>query len=984
MAITSTAIPGRNNAIPRGEYYHRPANFGALTAGMRKVPYNAVMPRPILQYCRFFLGVTFSFIPLLFAALDAAQDSSSLKQMPNAKLLGEVPGDPQRVNNFPTAIATSPDGRFVVLLHSGYGAYSSRERQSLTVLNLETNTVTDFPDDRLGSDAKQTYFLGLAFSGDGKHLFVSMASYTDPLGKQTGNTGNGIAVYGFEDGKVMPERFAPLSPRAKLPAGKLRRKEFKDVTYPAGLSVGVNDGDERILVASNSSDEAILLSAADGHIVQRFDLSTFQRIPGSMPYTTAMTKDGKRGFVSLWNGSAVAGLDLVRRRVERMIPLAKPADALEGGSHPTALLLNRDNSRLFVALTNRDEIAVLDTVTGKQVYSLSTKLPGQKYGGSDPECMTLSADEKTLFTANAISDSVAVFDISNPVAGSKSSAKGFIPTQWYPTVVAATANDLLIGTAKGLGSRPNPKVLKKGESGMPEYPYVAAITEGSLARIPLSEISTHLSSWTEQTVASNSTQGNVDKILFTGGENKIHHVIYIIKENRTYDQVFGDLEAGDGDPSLTMFGEDITPNQHKLARQFGILDNFYDSGDVSGDGHVWSTSASISDYVEKTWPIGYRGHEHTYDSEGEFLGGIAVEDGLPDAGEPTGGYLWKNFARHGVTYRHYGEYIVSRWCNQPTGTALQTAEPPKVGGVKCTRTVIKKGEALEKNVGDPPGGPSPYPWEIPVLATNIATQVELQDHFDPLFPDFEVAYPDQLRADEFLHEFSRFVAARKSGRDSMPQFILLRLPNDHTAGGTKGQPTPSASVADNDLAVGRVVDAISHSAYWDDTAILVLEDDAQNGPDHVDSHRSIALVISKYAPLEKSEGPTAMPVVVHSFYTTINMVRTIESLLGVPPMNVNDSRAAVMAPLFSGPGVQPAFQADYRNRDSGLIYEMNTKAWKEGANLDFRHADAADNIVLNQFLWKDRMGDSPMPAPKFTVFPPPRATKSERGERDRD
>src|SRR5271165_1701403 len=483
----------------------------------------------------------------------------------------------------------------------------------------------------------------------------------------------------------MPERFAPLSPRAKLPAGKLRRKEFKDVTYPAGLSVGVNDGDERILVASNSSDEAILLSAADGHIVQRFDLSTFQRIPGSMPYTTAMTKDGKRGFVPLWNGSAVAGLDLVRRRVERMIPLAKPADALEGGSHPTALLLNRDNSRLFVALTNRDEIAVLDTVTGKQVYSLSTKLPGQKYGGSDPECMTLSADEKTLFTANAISDSVAVFDISNPVAGSKSSAKGFIPTQWYPTVVAATANDLLIGTAKGLGSRPNPKVLKKGESGMPEYPYVAAITEGSLARIPLSEISTHLSSWTEQTVASNSTQGNVDKILFTGGENKIHHVIYIIKENRTYDQVFGDLEAGDGDPSLTMFGEDITPNQHKLARQFGILDNFYDSGDVSGDGHVWSTSASISDYVEKTWPIGYRSKERDYDFQGSVGDIVPMDLGIPDIDDPATGYLWGNLARHNLTYRNYGEFVETRWCEDLPQNSPESSGAPKEHPPDCAR-----------------------------------------------------------------------------------------------------------------------------------------------------------------------------------------------------------------------------------------------------------------------------------------------------------
>ena len=211
----------------------------------------------------------------------------------------------------------------------------------------------------------------------------------------------------------------------------------------------------------------------------------------------------------------------------------------------------------------------------------------------------------------------------------------------------------------------------------------------------------------------------------------------------------------------------------------------------------------------------------------------------------------------------------------------------------------------------------------------------------------------------------------------MPQFILLRLPNDHTAGLTKGKPTPSASVADNDLAIGRVVDAVSHTSYWDDTAFLILEDDAQDGPDHIDSHRSTALVISKYSPMPSASdsqatsasSTTQVPFVDHSFYTTINVVRTIEALLGVPPMNANDSRAAVMAPLFSGSGRQPAFAADYRNRDNGLIYEMNTKEWKEVKNLDFRHVDAVDTALLNKFLWQDRMGDAPMPPSQHNVFP---------------
>jgi DNA-binding beta-propeller fold protein YncE len=915
-------------------------------------------------YCSLLL-----FILLLLPFTRPAKGTPQGVALPNGKVLGEVPGKPRLTNNLPTAAAISPDGRFAVFLHSGYGAYSSGKNQSLSVLNLETNELTDFPDDRLGAKARQTYFLGLAFSLDGKHIFASIASLTDPLGKRKGSTGNGIAVYRFENGRVTPERFLALKPRTKIPDGKIRREKFKNVTYPAGLSVGLSGGEERLLVASNNSDEAVLLNTRNGKIIHRFDLSTMKRIPASLPYTTVMTSDGRRAFVSLWNASSIAELDLVHGRVVQIIPLRKPEAALAGGSHPTALLLNRDSSRLYVALTNRDEIAVLDTNSGKVLTYLSTRLPGQKYGGSDPESLALSPDQKTLFCANSISDSVAVFHLTKISDSESIEAAGFIPTEWYPTVVATAGNDLLIASAKGKGSGPNPKTIGKTKDGRPRYPYGPAMIHGSLARIPLADVEANLAAYTKQVAETNSLRGNGDRVPFVDGENKIHHVIYIIKENRTYDQVLGDLVGANGDPSLTMYGEDITPNEHKLARQFGILDNFYDSGDVSGDGHVWSTSASISDYIAKTWPIGYRGKEHTYDSEGTLLSGVSFEDGVPDAGEPTGGYLWKNFASHGISYRHYGEYIVSRWCNAEGGENAPEAGPPKAAGESCKRSVIKKGEPLGKNVGNPRGGPSPYPWTIPVLAENVASEAELAGHFDPLYPDFEVAYPDQLRADEFLNEFSHFVAARNAGNDTMPQFILLRLPNDHTAGGAKNKPRPAASVADNDLAVGRVVDAVSHSPYWDDTAFLILEDDAQDGPDHVDSHRSIALVISKYAPLPVGRGDDAKPFVDHSFYTTINVVRTIEALLGAPPMNANDSRAAIMAALFSGPGQQPPFTADYRNRDNGLIYEMNTKDWKEGKNLDFSRADAADTALLNKFLWQDRMGNTPMPAPQHNVFP---------------
>src|SRR5882724_1946653 len=438
--------------------------------------------------------VWIALIALQIPFLTRGQQSGA--QLPNGRLLGEVPGKPREINNLATAAAVSPDGRFAVFLHSGFGADTDDGKQSLSVLNLETDKLSDFPDKRLSHNARQTYFLGLAFSLGGKYLFVSMASYTDPLGKKEGSTGNGIAVYRFDNGKVKPERFLPISPRTSLPQGKVRRTEFNDVTYPAGLSVGSVGGEERILVACNNSDEAVLLNSSDGKIIYRFDLSTYKRIPASLPYTTAISNDGKWGFVSLWNASTVAKLDLARGRVVQRIPLSKPSTAFAGGSHPTVLLLNKENSVLFVALTNRDQVVALDPRNGKTLYALSTKPSGQTYGGSDPQSLALSPDEKTLFSANAISDSVSVFDLAIHRAA------GFIPTEWYPTLVVATSRDLLIASAKGHGAGPNSKSSGKRPDGRPQYPYVLGLIRGSLARLSLADIPGHLAAYTPEVIVA--------------------------------------------------------------------------------------------------------------------------------------------------------------------------------------------------------------------------------------------------------------------------------------------------------------------------------------------------------------------------------------------------------------------------------------------------------------------------------------------------
>jgi len=401
-----------------------------------------------------------------------------------------------------------------------------------------------------------------------------------------------------------------------------------------------------------------------------------------------------------------------------------------------------------------------------------------------------------------------------------------------------------------------------------------------------------------------------------------------------------------------------------------VLDNFYDSGEVSGDGHLWSTAAITSDYNEKTWQIAYRGKERTYDFQGTVADEYPLDHNQPDIDDPGTGFLWDNLAKHGLSYRDYGEYVNAEWCNEKRKVASPKQGTPSPEEAKCPRTEAQQGDPLEPNVGDPHGAASPFPWAVPLFRGVKASKAVLRDHFDPLYPDFNTDYPDQLRADEFLNEFTAYARARESNEGEefqLPAFVLLYLPDDHTGGTRPEKPRPAASVADNDLALGRVVDAVSHSPYWDDTAIFVLEDDAQDGGDHVDAHRSIAFAISKYSP-----GSAAEPHVEHRFYTTVNVIHTMEMLLGLPPMNQNDAYAPVMGVMFSGAGDQPAFKADYRNLKNGLIYETNkrdTPGAKESAKMDFSRPDAAGAKGLNQVLWRDQMGDRPAPTPKHSVLP---------------
>lgn len=932
------------------------------------------------------LGAILLF-PIFLSSL-SAQDSVKPRQipLPTSKVLNTPsPGRIGAVNSFPATIALSPDGRYAALLNNGYCTQQAQAHQSIAILDLTTNQLSDFPDARLSDTAHQTYFIGLAFSSDGGHLYASMGSITDPTGAKPGNTGNGIAVYKFENGKVAPERFLTIAPQ-KIAAGKKVafgvRKTVAGtaIPYPAGLAVISGRGSDELLVANNLSDNVVLLDSSDGRVLQQFDLSTHEMIPSSFPYTVVATRDGRRAWCSLWNSSRVAELDLEKGTVTRWIPLLEPKDPVAPGSHPTDLLLSPDGKWLYVALANADAIAAVDTATGDVIHLSSTNLPRQEHAGTYPSALAQSLDGSRLFVADASLNAVAVFDtavlarpgISFPLPRE---ALGFIPTDWYPSALAVHGDDLLIATAKGEGAGPNGGISQlKSERRHREHPYIPTLTYGSLSRLNIRTLEGHLPELTQRVEESNLFLSDPGKITFRAGSNQIRHVIYILKENRTYDQVFGDLKVngqkvGNGDPSITMYGAEVTPNQHKLALQFGVLDNFYDSGEVSGDGHDWSNAAITSDYNEKTWQITYRGKEHIYDYGGTVGDEFPLELGEPNVDDPGTGYLWDNLASRGLTYRDYGEYIAGVWCKKAKKSAASPKEgTPSPYSAECERPVVHKGEPLPPDVGQPHGSPSPWPWDVPLLKRMKPTKAALRGHFHPLFPDFNTEYPDQLRADLFLNEFDEFVRARKAGKGvELPAFVLLYLPDDHTHGTTPGKPRPAASVADNDLAVGRVVEAVSHSPYWDDTAIFVIEDDAQDGADHVDAHRSIALEISKYSP-----GSAQQPFVDSRFYTTVNMMHTMETLLGLPPMNQNDAYAPVMAHLFSGPGKQPPFTADWSNRDNGLIYQTNPARGQgavQSAKMNFSRPDAVNTAVLNLILWRDRMGSTPMPAPKHAVFP---------------
>ena len=794
-----------------------------------------------------------------------------------------------QLGDFPVNAALTPDGRYAAVLHCGY------DRHEIMLVDLTAQKVVDTVP--LGEA-----FYGLAFSPDGHDLYCGGASME--------------VVYRFALAAGRLEKGQPirLRPAAEMgvPTGV--------AVYPAGKTLYAADmwssrlsrvslADRQvtdILLSSNaapaqaveSAPQEDFATAAAKKRARAIEMSQLNGSDGLFPYACVVDAPHHRVYASLWGASSVAVVDTQTGRV---------ADRWPTGEHPCEMALVKNGKELFVANANENTVTVLDTQTGRPLETLWATLFPQSPPGATPNSLALSPDGLTLYVANANIDAVAVFDVSIPGHGR---SVGFIPTGWYPTSVRVTPDGrrLLIVNGKGNLAIANPDGPQPvaGQSRKEGKQYIGSLYKGTLSVVDLptgSAFAPQMSAWTttvlkctplraDAAVTANQPPGNPVPAR-VGGGSPLRHCIYIIKENRTYDQVFGDVPQGNGDPKLCLFPEHITPNLHRLVKQFVLLDNFYADAEVSASGHEWSMGAIASDFVEKTWPLNY-GHKKTkfpYPSEGIFP--IAA---------PKNGYLWDRAAEAGISYRSYGEFV----------------QKPKADGQPAT-TKLKA----------------------------------LQGHFDPWFNGFDLSYSDALRADRFISELKRFEQA-----GDMPQLQIVRLPNDHTHGVTAGERTPTAYVADNDAALGRVVEAVSHSKFWKDTVIFVIEDDAQNGPDHVDAHRTEALVISPYT---KHAGVDS------TLYSTTSMLRTMELILGLPPMTQFDAAAAPMYNAFQPQADLAPYTALPPN--VSLTDKNSPLAWGGQERFNFAREDANDDLKFNEVIWRSvKGGGSPMPAPVHAGF----------------
>lgn len=764
-------------------------------------------------------------------------------------------GKPVPTEDLLLNLSLAPDGKALVATHGGFNPHG------LVVMNPATEEATQ----RIGL---RSAWLGLAWSNDGRRLFVSGGNAAHARDKQVAP----VYVFDYANGKLSE---SPVAQWKDSPAEK---------TYWSGLA---HHPSKPILYAANRGNDPLagyiaVFDSATGKVLHRITVD-------ASPYDLVLTPDGGTLFVSNWSGNTISVIDTNANRV---------VSKIAAGRNPNDMELTSDG-RLFVSNGNLNTVSVIDIKTRLVTETVNVALYPSAPPGATPNALALDRKANLLFVANADNNAVAVLSVAQP---NGTQILGFLPAGWYPSSLALLPGSrIAVGNSKGMGSYSNvtgptsPLAVRGKEDS------VRSLQKGSVNFVLLKNLKSDLKGWTKQvydnvpyrdSLLQQAKQPQSPTIVPSqvGVGSPIKHVIYVIKENRTYDQVFGDVKKGNGDARLAIFGENVTPNHHAIADQFVLLDNLYCDGEVSVDGHSWSNSAIATDFNEKLWPANYGGH-----SAGAVAGAYV----------PSGGHLWDLANRAGLTYRSYGEYAT----RASDGTTMEAS--PGVGG--------------------------------------------LLGHVSPKFKLPGMRDTDNVR--EFIREFDAYEANYDSTDPlkRLPNLIVMSLPEDHTAGTRPGTFTPRAMVANADHAVGMLVERVTQSRYWKETAIFMIEDDAQNGPDHVDARRTVGLVISPY---------TKRGIVDSTLYTTSSMLRTIELLLGLPPMTQYDAAAAPMYGSFSNElnlkpykALAPAWDVNEKN---------GQMAWgaKASMEMDLDEVDRAPMHDLNVIIWKSVMGaKSEMPPP---------------------
>jgi DNA-binding beta-propeller fold protein YncE len=767
-----------------------------------------------LRICRLALSLS----ALLWTSVSAQTKPHFTSPLPTGVRLDPA-GEAVDLGSLPISLVLAPGRGKAVVVLSGW------REQGVQVVDLKTRKVTQ----KLLQDGA---FYGAAFSPDGHRLCVS-----------GGNT-DMLFVYTWKDGAATIEN--------KFELAKAKTADGTGTSYPAGLVFSPNG--KFVYVAEDVGDRLAVVNAATGEITQRFSTDHY-------PYGIALTADGQV-FVSAWGGSTVSQFRIVADG--RLAYLGR----IEVGRHPSALAVK--GTRLYVTLAGSDRVAVVDTRLRRVARYLHDAAPGAPPEGSTPNAVALTSDAKRMLVAEADNNAVAVFDVAT------GKLLGRVPTDWYPTAVAEDNGELLVVSGKGHGTHANPDGPVPLTNWPNEKPtaYTLGQLNGSLRVLPSAMTETQLAAFTERVAAANNWQQRLAARRYP----PFRHVVYIIKENRTYDQVLGDLKEGDGDASLLFFPDiSITPNHHALARRFGLFDRFFVNAEVSSQGHIWSTAAYVTNYGEKVVPSGYAGKRA--DTDGE------------ESDEPERGFLWTLATRDGITFRDYGEMV--------------------------------KGN---------PG------WPV--------TQHDLGADVNPDYVPMDLVTQDQKRADVWIAELQLYV------RDgNMPQLEVMWLPMDHLAAGRPGKCTPRACMADNDLALGRIVQALSHSPYWRDTVTFVVEDDAQGGPDHTDSHRAPFYAISAY-----NRSGT-----VHRFINTTDVVAAIEDILGMGRLSKFDYFSRSLADIFAPAPDPTPYDPIVPTQDLSEKNPQNTAAARMSEGLDLSAPDRVEDQLYNRILWLMLKGDIPPP-----------------------